>query len=96
MNKFYLLGIALAMMTAMAATPFNVGQRTAADKISNAINAPYRDGLYLGTLTANSGAAPHISTGRWANSQDRLSFAQGYRTGYAQVSGMSSAMADAQ
>ena len=44
----------------------------------------FRDGLYLGKLAAERGAAPHVAIGRWATSQDRSSFTAGYRQGYSE------------
>jgi hypothetical protein len=46
-------------------------------------NAAYRDGLYLGKRDAEQGRSEHISSGRWAQAQDRESFASGYRQAYA-------------
>ncbi len=45
-------------------------------------NAAFRDGLYLGKLSAKQGMTPHISSGRWSSEADRTAFAQGYRAGY--------------
>lgn len=45
-------------------------------------SAPYRDGLYLGKLTAERGAESHISSGRWTTEGDRASFTAGFQQGY--------------
>ena len=81
MTKLYLAVIALGL-AGIAATPWNKVAPNQS-QISKAVNAPFRDGLYLGRLTAESGSAPHISAGRWANNSDRVAFAEGYRAGYA-------------
>jgi len=53
---------------------------------SHAINGAFRDGLFLGALAAKRGTQPHIATGRWAATQDRTSFKEGYQQGYAESS----------
>ncbi|HEY1264702.1 MAG TPA: hypothetical protein VGF06_14340 [Terriglobales bacterium] len=50
--------------------------------VSQANNAAYRDGLYLGKLAAERGDPYRASTGRWANAEDRQAFSDGYRQGY--------------
>jgi hypothetical protein len=47
-----------------------------------ATDGAFRDGLYLGKLAAQSGAASHPAIGRWSREQDRSSFVAGYRQGY--------------
>jgi hypothetical protein len=42
----------------------------------------FRDGLYLGKLTAESGQPLHPAIGRWSTEQDRARFTAGYRLGY--------------
>lgn len=86
MKKLYLLIIGLALAASVAAVPAShQGLSARAITLHQATNAPFRDGLYLGTLTAKAGSAPHLATGRWAKDQDRLSFAAGYRLGYSQA-----------
>lgn len=70
---------ALALTTVLA----NVSSLNLSMSASQAANGPFRDGLYLGTLAARSGEAPHIAFGRWAQPHDRESFAAGYRQAYA-------------
>jgi len=50
--------------------------------IAYANNAPYRDGLYVGRLHAESGRAPKTTTSRWSTAPDRAAFMEGYREGY--------------
>jgi hypothetical protein len=87
MNRIYLLVIGLALLAGMAAMPLSNWQASKAGAVENrnvATNAPFRDGLYLGGLTAKGGDAPHVAAGRWSREQDRASFAEGYRIGYSQ------------
>jgi hypothetical protein len=49
--------------------------------VQNADGA-YRDGLYLGKLTASLGDEPHLCTGRWARKTDQDLFSAGYERGY--------------
>ena len=44
--------------------------------------AAFRDGLYLGKLTAARGRPFHVASGRWAGAGDRALFAAGYEQGY--------------
>jgi hypothetical protein len=57
---------------------FNANLNTA-----QATNAAFRDGLFLGGLAARHGDESQIAVGRWATSQDPLSFTMGYQQGYA-------------
>jgi len=50
-----------------------------------AIDGAFRDGLYVGRLTAESGRASRPPIGRWSTNSDRVSFLAGYRQGYAGV-----------
>ena len=50
--------------------------------VQNADGA-YRDGLYLGKLTASLGDEPHFCTGRWSRKTDQDLFSAGYERGYA-------------
>jgi hypothetical protein len=47
-----------------------------------ATNAAFRDGLYLGKITAKQGGTAHISRGRWSSESDRAAFVQGYLEGF--------------
>jgi hypothetical protein len=50
--------------------------------VAQTTDAAFRDGLYLGRLVAESGAEPHVASGRWATSENRSSFTAGYQRGY--------------
>jgi hypothetical protein len=52
------------------------------NSVQNADGA-YRDGLYLGKLTASLGDEPHLCTGRWSRKTDQDLFSAGYERGYA-------------
>lgn len=47
-----------------------------------AANGAYRDGLYVGRLTAQSGRPERPLIGRWSSASDRASFLAGYKRGY--------------
>jgi hypothetical protein len=44
--------------------------------------ASFRDGLYLGKLTAERDRPAHVASGRWSRGDDRISFDLGYRQSY--------------
>jgi hypothetical protein len=83
----YLLTIALSFGAGVLTPKPNsqVAQAEIAQaEIAQAANGPYRDGLYLGRLTAKAGAPAHASIGRWSTSADRSAFVAGYEQGYRQ------------
>jgi hypothetical protein len=71
------MGTALMLLTTQG-HQFTKPNGTAAQTTDGA----FRDGLYLGTLAAERGAAPHVAIGRWATAEDRMSFTAGYQQGY--------------
>jgi len=50
-----------------------------------ATDGAFRDGYFVGKLTAERGLVPHPPIGRWSNAKDRASFVAGYRRGYGEV-----------
>ncbi|HWW15454.1 MAG TPA: hypothetical protein VN310_12395 [Candidatus Dormibacteraeota bacterium] len=50
-----------------------------------AADGAFRDGLYLGKLSAERGQPLRPAIGRWSTGQDRSTFAAGYRRGYAET-----------
>jgi len=50
-----------------------------------ALDGAFRDGLFIGRLTAESGRVARPPIGRWSSDSDRASFSAGYRRGYAAV-----------
>jgi hypothetical protein len=75
------LGAPTAMLTTRAA---RMNQVENSDSIQ-AMDAAFRDGLYLGKLDAQQGRKQHLSIGRWNSAKDRASFTTGYLQGYRQV-----------
>ena len=55
--------------------------------------AAFRDGLYLGRLTARRGGQMHIAKGRWATAVDRGLFTAGFEQGYQEIQGSLAAVA---
>jgi hypothetical protein len=47
-----------------------------------AVNGAYRDGLYMGDLSAREHRPVRIPVGRWSSQRDRVLFDAGYRRGY--------------
>jgi hypothetical protein len=45
----------------------------------------YRDGLYVGALSARNHMPLRAPVGRWSSARDRVLFDSGYRRGYAEV-----------
>lgn len=60
---------------------------TASSGPNEATHAAFRDGLYQGKLSAESGreSRPSSGYGRWHYDQDLTSFVAGYQQGYAQA-----------
>jgi len=86
MTRVYGIGLAVALSIGAVIMVRNSGHKepqSALDDSRNA-SAPFRDGLYAGKFAAEHGAAPHISTGRWAAKQDQELFAAGYKKGYSE------------
>jgi hypothetical protein len=76
--------IVVGVGTAASMLPHDRPHNIASTKfdLAEITNGAFRDGLYLGKLTAQRGAALNIPTGRWSSSVDRVSFTAGYRQGY--------------
>ena len=80
-----LIGSILGIGAALSPVGAGGSAGTASSKVINiayANNAPYRDGLYVGRLHAESGRAPKTTTSRWSTEPDRAAFMEGYRQGY--------------
>jgi hypothetical protein len=81
---FFFLTPAIALGMAIvsgfhSALPPNVN---VGETISQATNGAYRDGLFVGKLSAEHGAKARAPIGRWATAEDRASFTAGYQRGY--------------
>lgn len=75
--SLFALALTLGMGTASL---LHTDNRTSSH--SQTTDAAFRDGLYLGRLTAEAGAEPHVARGRWATLGDRALFSAGYQQGY--------------
>jgi hypothetical protein len=88
MNKFSAYALAFAVCagtTAAALAKHNFSQSNASPAAALALDGAYRDGLYLGRLTAGGGRRSNPPVGRWSNEKDRAAFDAGYRRGYDDV-----------
>ena len=86
MKKLSLFTIVIALCLSAAAIiqsgrGSNASQNSSVGA-SQVTSGPFRDGLYLGKLAAESGGEAHISSGRWATEADRASFTAGFHQGY--------------
>ena len=85
MNKLFGYGLALAFCigtTGLLASSSRTAQRNLGADAALATDGAFRDGLFVGKLTAENGRPLHPPTGRWSNQKDRDSFATGYQQGY--------------
>ena len=88
MNKLSAYALAFAVCagtTAAALAQHNFSRSNASPDATLALDGAYRDGLYLGGLTAGGGRPLHPPVGRWSNEKDRAAFDAGYRRGYNDV-----------
>ncbi len=73
----------LGVTAAFAVSNYNVKPSANAEALLAADGA-FRDGLYLGKLTAESGQPLRPAVGRWSTDQDRAMFTAGYHRGYSE------------
>lgn len=76
--------IGLSASATLALSPRTENPNTNAGALY-ATDGAFRDGLYLGKLSAQQGQPPRLAIGRWSTEHDRLLFAAGYRRGYDEV-----------
>ena len=84
MTKFFsyaAIVIGLSATATLAISPRTVKPDTTAEALL-ATDGAFRDGLYLGKLSAQQGQPPRPGTGRWSTEHDRSLFTAGYRRGY--------------
>lgn len=76
--------LAIAVSLGTTALLANSGRRlqTQSPEGVLATDGPFRDGLYLGKLTVESGRPLVPPIARWASARDRSSFIAGFRRGY--------------
>ncbi len=48
------------------------------------LDGAFRDGLYLGKLSADAGAPARPPIGRWSSDRDRAAFVTGFRRAYSE------------
>lgn len=86
MTKLCCFAIMVALCVGVVFARMTVAQEDSFPKVreNNLVHTlgPFRDGLYLGRLTAARGEESHISQGRWSNQADRNLFAAGYKQGH--------------
>jgi hypothetical protein len=63
----------------------NTAPTTAELNVMQASNAAYRDGAYQGSLAAKRNGPFHVAVGRWATTEDRASFSEGYRQAFGET-----------
>jgi hypothetical protein len=84
MTKFFsyaAIVIGLSASATLAISPRTLKTDTTAEALYAADGA-FRDGLYLGKLSAENGEAPRPAIGRWSTEHDRSMFTAGYSRGY--------------
>jgi hypothetical protein len=87
MTKFFSYAailVALSASATLAISPRTVKPDTTPEA-RFAGDGAFRDGLYLGQLSAQQGQPPRLAIGRWSTEHDRSLFAAGYRQGYDEV-----------
>jgi len=85
MEKVFTYALALAVCAGTTALLANSGRSARHAQTPDAqmsSDGAFRDGLYVGRLTAEGGRPLRPPIGRWSNEQDRASFVAGYRRGY--------------
>jgi len=85
MEKLITFAAAIAVCvgtTAMLAKSSQPGRSGGVADIQLANDAAFRDGLFVGKLTAKRGQAMRPPIGRWSTWKDRASFEAGYKHGY--------------
>jgi hypothetical protein len=87
MNRPITSVLALAVLLGMPALFSNSRHAVSAAEKAEALLATdgaFRDGLFVGRLSAEWGRAPRPTIGRWSSERDRASFVAGYQRGYKQ------------
>jgi hypothetical protein len=88
MEKAFILAVAIAVSlgtTALLANNRRIPPHATANSVAQwSSDGAFRDGLYLGKLSASTGRPLRPPIGRWSTEKDRSLFAAGYRQGYNQ------------
>jgi hypothetical protein len=87
MTKFFSYAAILIGLSASATLALSprTEKLTATAGAPFAADGAFRDGLYLGKLSAQDGQPPRPAIGRWSTDHDRSLFTAGYRQGYDEV-----------
>lgn len=87
MKKLSLFAALLALFAAPAAMLHSERPGMLPTPNSAKLNssAAFRDGLYLGRLTARRDGPMHIANGRWGTAVDRGLFTAGFEQGYREL-----------
>ena len=85
MFKIIASGVTLLLCLGTAGLLVTDSSPKPAAEVQFAADAPFRDGLYVGRLAAESGRPEHPTAGRWSSQHDRASFVAGYQRGYNDV-----------
>ena len=79
----YVLTIALACGATVLLAAGSVHRSAiAGGPSSGRMDAPFRDGLFLGRRDVDAGRKQHLITGRWSDDADRRLFVSGYLQAY--------------
>jgi hypothetical protein len=74
-------GLAVGLVIGLfARTP-----QTPAPNPNQAMNAAYRDGVFLATMDVQKARKPRLESGRWSAGADRASFIAGYEQAYEEM-----------
>jgi hypothetical protein len=75
MEKLFTYAPAISVSLGTTAVPANSSRsarRNSGEDAGLAVDGAFRDGLYVGRFTAESGRQPHPPTGRWATQPTAL------------------------
>lgn len=88
MSKIVISEIVLAACLTSGGCPKMIVHRDQAVRRmeqQEALDGAFRDGLFIGSLTAETGLSSRPPVGRWSNHSARASFLAGYHRGYHEV-----------
>lgn len=78
---YSLIVIGLSATATVSVKPSRAADNMQIESLFDADGA-FRDGLFVGKLSAANGQAMRPPVGRWSTQQDRAMFLTGYRRGY--------------
>jgi hypothetical protein len=85
MDRLFAYALAIAVLLGTSALLGN-SSRVASTEESRearlATDGAFRDGIFVGRLSAQWGQPPRPAVGRWSSERDRASFVAGYQRGY--------------